>query len=229
MATHLPRRWRFFDLDGTLVDSLGGIRATCRAACARHGFPEPSEETITPLIGLPLPQMIRRSLPEGTTDIAVAEVVVTYQATFDEIALPMTRAFADVAKALRAWRRAGVGIGVATGKNVTVARRVIAHCQLSTTIDLLVGGDEVARGKPAPDIVDLALTRAGARADNAVLVGDSVHDIAMAVAARVAPIGIAHGASTREALGTAGAIAVVDRFADLEAVFKRIEEPFRRE
>ncbi len=211
------------------MDSLGGIRATCRSACARHGFPEPADETVTPLIGLPLSQMIRRSLPEGTSETAIAEVIVTYRAIFDEIALPRTTAFADVAENLRAWRRAGIGIGVATSKNVAVARRVIDHCRLTEAIDLLVGGDEVARGKPAPDIADLALTRAGARADDAILVGDSVHDIAMAVAAGVHSIGIAHGASTREALSAAGAIAVVDRFAELEAVFRRLEEPFRRE
>jgi phosphoglycolate phosphatase-like HAD superfamily hydrolase len=50
----------------------------------------------------------------------------------------------------------------------------------------------------------------------------------MALAARVAPIGIAHGASTGEALRAAGAIAVVDRFADLEAVFGQLEEPLRQ-
>jgi phosphoglycolate phosphatase-like HAD superfamily hydrolase len=52
-----------FDLDGTLVDSAPGICASCRAACLALGYPEPSDDAVRPLIGLPLQRLLRGVVP----------------------------------------------------------------------------------------------------------------------------------------------------------------------
>lgn len=206
-----------FDLDGTLVDSVSGICATAQAACLALGFGEPSAALFRPRIGLPLALMMRAGLPDGIDDRLVDACCDEYRRQFDAIGLPGTLAFPGVIETLARWRAQGRRLAVATSKHSAVATKVLAEAGLAGHFDLVVGGDMVARGKPAPDTALHALAQLGAQAERAAMVGDSVHDMQMAVAAGVAAYAVSHGVNERVELTAAGAHAVVDRFEELEA------------
>jgi phosphoglycolate phosphatase len=206
-----------FDLDGTLVDSAPGICASAHAACLALGYAVPAADVFRSRIGLPLALMLRAGLPEDLDDARVEACCDEYRRQFDAIALPGTVAFLGVAETLARWRGQGRRLVVATSKRSDIAARVLARAGLADLFELVVGGEMVARGKPAPDMALRALELLGAHASDAAMVGDTVHDLQMALSAAVAPYAVSHGVHERAELEAAGALAVVDRFEELTA------------
>jgi phosphoglycolate phosphatase len=72
------------------------------------------------------------------------------------------------------------------------------------------------RGKPDPQMIETAMEHAGATRAEAVMVGDTVHDMRMAKAAGVGAIGVAWGYHAVEELQRAGADVVIERFEQLD-------------
>jgi phosphoglycolate phosphatase len=206
-----------FDLDGTLVDSAPGICNSVRAACRELGLPEPEDALVRPMIGLPLVHIGRTLVGAEPDEAVVARWCDCYRTYFSAVELPRTIAFPDVLDQLTRWRADGRRLAIATSKSTEVARKVLAQAALLDLFELVVGGDQVVRGKPAPDMALHALAQLGVKAADAALIGDAAHDVLMARAAGVAAYGVSYGVHTREELESAGAVAVVDRFADLTA------------
>jgi phosphoglycolate phosphatase len=204
-----------FDLDGTLVDSAPGICASCRAASLALGYPEPADELIRPLIGLPLATMVRTVVGRELDEDATAAWVTRYRSEFDLIALPTTVAFRGVRDELLRWRADGRRIAVATSKFTEVANRVLHRAGLDDLFDVVVGGDQVERGKPDAEMARRALALLGARSAEAAVVGDTAHDVQMARAADVPAYAVSYGAHDRTTLEAAGPIAIVDAFSEL--------------
>ena len=84
-------------------------------------------------------------------------------------------------------------------------------------VEVVVGNDQVANGKPAPDSVLLGLRLLDAPLEGAWYVGDAASDMEMAMAAGTRAMGITTGASPREALLAAGAEIVVDSADEVTA------------
>lgn len=204
-----------FDLDGTLVDSAPGICASARAACLGLGYAEPGDELIRPLIGLSLDQVARAAAAVELDAAALALWIARYREEFDRIALPATTTFPGVADELARWRAAGRRLAVVTSKRTDVARAVLQRAGLTELLEVVVGGEQAPRGKPAPDLALHALARLGVGPREAAMVGDTTHDVAMARAADVPVYAVSYGVHGRTALEAAGAVAVVDRFPDL--------------
>jgi phosphoglycolate phosphatase len=204
-----------FDLDGTLVDSAPGICATCRAASLALGYPEPADELIRPLIGLPLATMVRTVVGRELDADATAAWVSRYRSEFDLIALPTTVAFPGVRDELLRWRADGRRIAVATSKFTDVANRVLHRAGLDDLFDAVVGGDQVQRGKPDPEMAHHALAQLRAGVEEAAVIGDTAHDIGMARAAGLPAYAVSYGVHDRATLEAAGPTAIVDTFPEL--------------
>jgi phosphoglycolate phosphatase len=204
-----------FDLDGTLVDSAPGICASVRIACREFGLVEPEDALVKPMIGLPLAHIGRTLLGAELDDAAFERWCDCYRTAFDEIALPNTTTFPDVAAELARWRAAGRRLAIATSKRTDIAVKVLRRVELLDLFEVVVGGDQVAQGKPNPDMALRVLEQLGVPAATAALVGDTAHDELMAHGADVDVYGVTYGAHDRAALEAAGPKAVVDRFAEL--------------
>jgi phosphoglycolate phosphatase len=203
-----------FDLDGTLVDSGPGIRASVRRAAASVGIAEPDDEQLRALIGPPFPQAFRDVLG---VDAATADAMMaTYREVYGGGLLREVTVYDGVPDLLADLVARGDRLAVTTSKPRTYAHEVVAHVGLDKYVAAGVFGAEFdgsVEGKAA--VVGLAL----AAHDGPVvaLVGDRHHDVDGARAHGLPCVGVTWGFGGRDELTGAGAAAVVDTPAAVAA------------
>ena len=109
-----------------------------------------------------------------------------------------TRVFAPVAEAVDALRRRGLATAICSTKRRSQIERILARHGLADRFDAIVGGEDVARHKPAPDALHLALDRLGVPPERALYVGDHHVDADAAAAAGVPFVAVLSGPTPRE-------------------------------
>jgi phosphoglycolate phosphatase len=108
-------------------------------------------------------------------------------------------------------KRAGCRVAVATVDVSRRARLAMDFLGVSSDIDLVVGGEEVARPKPDPEMLHLILERLGVDRSRAVMVGDALNDVQMGINAGLkASIGVLTGFATADQLRTLTAFVARD-------------------
>ncbi|MEH0467400.1 HAD-IA family hydrolase [Streptomyces sp. B21-097] len=204
------------DLDGVLIDSIHVMRrAFQRAYDLTVGDGEaPFEEYLTHL-GRHMPDTLAiMGLPAGMYE----PFVVESRRLVHEI-----EPCPGAAELLAGLREAGVPTAVATGKTHGRAVEALTATGLRHLVDAVCGSDEVAHGKPAPDIVLLALEKIGAAAEGAVMVGDSVLDLRAGRAAGTRTAAGLWGQGDREELLAHRPELVAGSCAELAALLHRRE------
>lgn len=204
-----------FDLDGTLIDSIGLILDSYRHTMAAHGLPPLPDRHWTMGIGTPL----RAQLAPFVTDALPLDMLI---ATYREYNLAhhdaRVTAFGGIVDAVNALRAMGCRLGIVTSKNRAGAERGLALVGLAHAFELTVAADDVERAKPDPEPVLRALEGLRAEARQAVYVGDSVHDIHAGRAAGVATAAVLWAQATREELMPAAPDHWLEAPADLLAL-----------
>lgn len=208
-----------FDLDGTLVDSPRGVVTTFAAVFAQLDLPTVDSASIRGTIGLPLPSAFAKLLGVSEDEPKVAECVGLYQPTFRKIVLPMAAqlVFPGVFDGLQSLREDGFRLAVATSKFIANAEALLVAAGLREEFEVVVGADQVAKPKPDPESGFVVLHKLGVAAKNAVMVGDTTHDLQMAAAAGMWSIGVTYGVHSVEQLLSANPTWLVDSFAGVVA------------
>ncbi|HTO09343.1 MAG TPA: HAD family hydrolase [Myxococcota bacterium] len=172
-----------WDLDGVLVDSYE-VWFHLLNHCARaFAAPAVSREAFAAGWG----QGIERDVESFYPGRTIAEVEAFYHANFMAHAAHL-RIDPDAARVIAGLRAAGLRQALITNTPGPLAQEILRHARLE--LDAVVGGTDVAAGKPAPDMVLEACRRLGVTPERAVVVGDSRFDRAAAAAAKVAFIGL---------------------------------------
>ncbi len=195
------------DCDGTLVDSQQAIVLAFNAAWRAAGLDEPDSQTVRRLVGTPLTEAIGVLLP-GADDWFVRRLAGLYRDAYygghqhpehdDEPLFPGVR------EALQAMRGAGLLMGVATGKSFRGLTALLERHGIADWFATLQTADRVL-GKPNPDMVYRAQEEIGLESRDIVVVGDTSHDIEMALRAGVGAVGVAWGYHSVHDLQKAGA------------------------
>lgn len=206
-----------FDLDGTLADTPLAIARTISAAVAATGREAPTLEAALATIGRPLDEAFRSLLPESEWG-SVPECVRCYRERYDRDVVPATRLYPDVAETLVASSAAGLRLAVATTKITRIAEATLAHCGVLSCFAVVIGGDRVARPKPAPEMATLALAEMNCGPESALVVGDTTYDLGMGKAAGARTCAVTYGAHSRDQLVEVCPDYVIDRFGDLKSI-----------
>ena len=163
-----------FDLDGTLVDSMGLIVASFRETALHFKGQSPPDSVLIAGIGTPL----KEQLSTFTSDLHERDAM---QAFFAEYYIrnhnDHVRSFDGVQEALKQLKEVGQKLAIVTSKNDIGANRALTHCNLKSYFDTIVTIDSTDKHKPSPDPVLKALEDLGVNACEAVFIGDSTHDI----------------------------------------------------
>ncbi|AUS81192.1 hypothetical protein C1701_25880 [Actinoalloteichus sp. AHMU CJ021] len=207
-----------FDLDGVLVDSTEVMREAFRVAYAEAvGEGEAPFAEYNKHLGRYFPDIMRiMGLPLAMEEPFVRE---SYRLAHQ---VPM---FEGVPELLAELRARGLRLAVATGKSGPRARSLLDLLGVLPLFDHVIGSDEVANPKPAPDIVELALDRLGVSPDEAVMVGDAVTDLASARGAGVRAVAALWGECEAAALLAARPDVALDSPAELLALCPPLRAP----
>jgi pyrophosphatase PpaX len=186
-----------FDLDGTLIDSIALILASFHHTRAVHFGDRLPDDRYLETLGTPLRSAFQRMSPSPESVDAMVKTYVDYNlANHDD----MIRPYAGVVDTVSALARRGARLGVVTSKMRVHAERGLRIAGLDGAFSVMVSADDVARGKPDPEPVLLALSRFGWNAGDTLFVGDSTHDIEAGNAAGVPTAAATWGPFTRSQL-----------------------------
>ena len=209
----LTRSHILFDLDGTLTDPRMGITNSVAYALKQFGITvEHPHETLTSFIGPPLIESFETyySLTPEQARLALGY----YRAYFVPTGMFENTVYPGIPDALERLRQAGRTLCVATSKPEVYARRILEHFSLDTYFEAVCGATlDESRVRKA-DVIAYALETLNINADQAVLVGDRLHDVEGAHACNVPVIGVTYGYGSREELTAAGADALADHVSD---------------
>ncbi len=217
--TQSPVKLAVFDCDGTLVDGQAPVCDAMEAAFASAGLTAPPRHAIRQIVGLSLPQAIRYLAPDAAEE-TVGQMVTAYKDSFrtarerGEVAEPLFEGMAELIAALRA---DGWSLAVATGKSQRGLMHCLATHGLTDSFASLQGADGHP-SKPHPAMLEVAMAEALAIPANTVMIGDTLYDMEMAVAAGVRPIGVSWGYHDNATLTEAGASAIADTAEELRSL-----------
>ena len=201
-----------FDLDGTLIDSIDLILGSMRYAFAKCARETPTDAAWLTGVGTPLRTMFERYSANGAeVDHFIAAYREHQMLHHDD----MVRCYDDVADTLAELTRRGHPLAVVTSKTESLARRGLERTGILEYFETIVGCDSCARHKPDPQPVLTALDRLGYGPEEAVFVGDSVHDIAAGNAAGVLTVAALWGPFSRDELTAASPGRYVERIGDV--------------
>jgi phosphoglycolate phosphatase len=211
-----------FDLDGTLLDTVGDLAAAVNALLRELGLRALPTAAVRDLVGKGMANLVTRALEavRGARPGAVelATLLVRYQSLYAAQLGRETRLYPGVVDGLARMRAAGLKLAVVTNK---ASRFVLPHLEqagIGAYFDASVGGDDAAAKKPDPAPLRLAAERLGVDVRRLLMVGDSGNDALAARAAGcpvlIVPYGYNEGQPV-EALDADGIVASLREVADL--------------
>jgi phosphoglycolate phosphatase len=203
-----------FDWDGTLLDSAGGIVECIQEAARDLRLPVPARETASHVIGLGLHDSLRTAVPTLPED-QYREFAEAYRRHF--LARQGSMAlFPGVRELLHDLHAAGYRLALATGKS----RRGLEHALESTALRRYFAASRCAdetNPKPHPAMLLELMAHFAAAPGQALMIGDTSHDLEMAQSAGVDAVAVSYGAHPGAALRALAPRACVASVVELRA------------
>ena len=188
-----------FDLDGTLLDTIGDLAVACNAVLGVRGLPQHTYEEYCHFVGNGILRLVERALPEPLrTPETVAAVRADFVKYYTEHIDAHTRPYDGIPELI-----------------AELARRGVALAFPGATVAAVLGLRPGVPLKPSPAVVEEILARTGTAREEVLYVGDSGVDIETAAAAGVRSAGVTWGFRDRAELIAAGARHLVDRPGEL--------------
>ncbi len=187
----LKKKLVIFDWDGTIEDSILLIISSVKQAASTIGFSEPSENDIRNIIGLSLWNAVSVLFP-NSTKLEQESFISIYKACYKSAQQIELRLFENVGVTLERLKRKNYMLAIATGKSRDGLNRSLHMTGLTNLFDATRTADETA-SKPDPQMVLELLKQLNIAPNNALMIGDSKHDLEMAQNASIACIGAAYG------------------------------------
>jgi phosphoglycolate phosphatase len=198
-----------FDWDGTLADSAGPIVESMQAAITALGLPPRPDARIRELIGLGWTDVLVQLFPEHDPREVIVQLE-EYRRRLPPLHAHQAPLFTGAAEALHALHGADYRLAVATGKyRVGLDRALAAHAHTLPPFAVTRCADETA-SKPNPLMLEEILHATDLGPEQALMIGDTEYDMAMAAALGMPALGVACGVHEADRLLKAGAAAVID-------------------
>lgn len=206
-----------FDLDGTLIDSTDAIVESFLHTFRTIGEPPPPAQAIVESIGHVLEDQFALLTRHDPTECARI-----YREHYGAVCCEKTTLMPGGHEALESLADAGFKLGFVTSKRRRYAEQILDHLEVLHYFSVRIGPDDVARPKPHPDALHLALQQFGVAAPSMLLIGDTEFDVLAARAAGVACYCVTTGYATAQELEALHPDGI---FASLADIANRILHP----
>ncbi len=199
-----------FDLDGTLLNTLGDLADAANFALESMGFPVHGTEEYKYFVGNGIPKLIERCLPEDKrSDEIIEKTLEIFDKRYGEHCMDKTRPYAGITETIGKLSEYGVRLAVASNKADGFTQALVGKF-FGNSFDIVQGSLPNVPRKPSPEIVYGIMSAVGAEKCETVFVGDSGVDITTAKNAGVDHIGCLWGFRTKEELVSAGAVNIAE-------------------
>jgi len=192
----MPTPTIVFDLDGTLIDTAPDLIDTLNVILARHDVAPVAFNEARTMIGAGVKPLLQRALaskgkqfPPDEIDRLFAEYLEIYAAHIAD----RSRPFPGLEQALDALAARGCVLAVCTNKLEWLSVKLLKELKLASRFVTICGQDTFTMRKPDPDMLRLTIVRAGGDTGHAVMVGDSMTDVATARAAGIPVVAVDFG------------------------------------
>lgn len=199
------KRLCVFDLDGTLVNSLGDLADSANFALDQRGFPTHPRELYRYFVGGGIPKLIRRILPQGTGEEEIRRVHDLFAKEYESRCLATTAPYPGILDLLGELEKRGVGAAVFSNKDHAFAGRIVAALFPGQRFAFVQGMEPGMPKKPDPAGMLPHLERLGISPGQCLYLGDSGVDMRTAGNAGCLALGVLWGFREREELLENGA------------------------
>lgn len=209
-----------FDLDGTLLNTIGDLAASVDYVMRSRNLPEHSDAEYRQMVGGGIKRLVERALPASlaANEAYVEECVAQFRRYYVENIDRHTHPYDGMPALLHRLQRCGVKVAVASNKFQHGTERLVAKFFSDVEFVAIEGNRDGAPLKPDPQIVRNIMAIADVPAERTIMVGDSGIDIRTAAAAGIASVGVAWGFRFAEELYDAGATKVASTISELEEI-----------
>ncbi|KAF7599285.1 MAG: phosphoglycolate phosphatase [Candidatus Dactylopiibacterium carminicum] len=222
MKSFAPRAI-FFDLDGTLVDSVPDLAEAVRRMLVELGEPSRTDAEVATFVGKGIPTMVERALTVGRAPISpelLAQAITSFMRHYEDTNGKLTRAYPGVVEALPVLRARGLKMGVVTNKAEAFIGPLLDELGLGGFFDCLVGGDSLAKKKPDPEPLWHACQTVGVSREEALMVGDSGNDALCARRAGIPVLLMTYGYNEGVPVDTEDCDGLLSSFLELPPLLK---------
>ena len=185
-------RAALLDIDGTLLDSNNAHAQSWVEAFEAHGLSVPFTK-VRPLIGMGGDRLLHEVASIEEDSVHGKAISETRVRIFREKYLANLEAFPEVRALLQKMKEVGLKLVVATSAGEDLLEDLLERAHVNDLIEKRTSSDDAEQSKPAPDIVQAALKKAGLRPEEAIMLGDTPYDLEAAARAGVRSVALESG------------------------------------
>ncbi len=202
-----------FDLDGTLTDPGRGITNSVAYSLKKFGIEVEDKKELYKFIGPPLYDSFMKYY--GFSKEKAETAVSYFREYFRDTGIFENEVYDGIPNLLEEIKNSGRKIILATSKPEEFAKRILSHFSLDKYFEFVAGATMDSSRVEKGDVIAYALKESGYSSENAVMIGDKMHDILGAKENELASIGVLFGYGSRDELENAGADFIAETVDDI--------------
>ncbi|ASG68346.1 phosphoglycolate phosphatase [Francisella halioticida] len=211
----------FFDLDGTLVNTLGDITVATNAMRKHFDLDPITEDVLASIIGKGYPTTVRKVLAldfddEQYIESIADEGVKIISQTYKSLNSVNSKVYPNVIETLELLKKKNIKMAVVTNKHEENTRQSLSHLDLVDYFEVIVGGNTTSSYKPYPEPLLFAIRKLNAKVEESLMIGDSMNDFLCAKETNVRAVMVSYGYHNGIDLKTLESFSYIDSFAQLK-------------
>ena len=206
-----------FDLDGTLLYTIGDLADSVNYALTKYGMPNVTLQEATANVGNGVKNLISLCAPEGTDEKTLNEILAAFKAHYKDNMENKTVPYDGIVEMLEELRKRDVKTAVLSNKFDAATKRLCENL-LPDLIDIPVGEREGVPRKPSPDAVELIINECGVSKNECAIVGDSDTDIITGKNAGIKTVAVTWGYRPKEVLEKAFPDKIANTVNELQTI-----------
>lgn len=203
-----------FDMDGTVLNTLEDLTVSMNYVLSKFGMPEHKLEEYRLFFGNGVGEALRLSLPEGTSEDIIDEMLPVFKEHYDAHCLDKTGPYDGIIEVMRELKLRGYKTAIVSNK-IDSAVKELHQRFFGDSVDIAIGEQPGINRKPAPDMVNLALKELGSSKEESVYIGDSEVDFMTAENSGLPCISVLWGFRDKDFLIEQGAYCFAEKPQDI--------------